>query len=80
MALRRILGVERGAGLRRQQPLGMRGAVMGGHVAVLGLDQHLAVPVDEDGAERMVAMRHGAARDLEGPAQEVLVELRRAER
>ena len=34
--------VDRGAGLRRQQPLGMRGAVMEGHVAVLGFEQHLA--------------------------------------
>jgi hypothetical protein len=34
----------------------MRGAVMGGHIAVLGLKQHLAALVDEDGAERMIAM------------------------
>ena len=34
---------ERGAGLGRQQAFGMGGAVMVRHVAVLGLDQHVAV-------------------------------------
>ena len=45
----------------------MRGAVTGGHIAVLGLDQYLTAPVDENGAERMIAVGHGAARDLERP-------------
>ena len=52
----------------------MRGAVMRRHVAVLGLDQHVAVPVDQDGAERMIAVGHGTAGDVERPAQEMLVE------
>ena len=79
MALRSIVGIDRGAGLRRQQALGMRGAVMGGHIAVLGLDQHLAVCVDENGAEGMIAVGHGAARDLERLPQEMRVAFRRAE-
>src|SRR6059058_1475651 len=48
--------VKRRAGLRRQQTFSMRGAVMGRHIAVFGLDQHLAILVDEDGAERMIAV------------------------
>ena len=54
----------------------MRGAVMGGHVAVLGLDQHLAIGIDQNGAEGMVAVGHGAARDLERPPQEMRVAFR----
>ncbi len=53
----------------------MRGGIMGWHVAVLGLDQHLAILVDENGAERMIAVGHGAAGDVEGTAQKMLVEL-----
>ena len=58
----------------------MRGAVMGGHVAVLGLEQHLAILIDQNGAERMIAMCHGTAGDLERAPQEMRVEFRRVER
>ena len=54
----------------------MRGPVMGGHVAVLGLDQHVMVLIDENGAEWMIAMGHGAAGDFERPAQKKFVEFR----
>src|SRR4051812_14759170 len=40
--LRQHLAAERAAGLRRSEALGMRRAVVIRHVAVLGLDQHLA--------------------------------------
>src|ERR1700753_27380 len=43
------------------------------HVAVLGLDQHVAMRIDQDGAERMIAVGHCAAGDLEGPAQKMRV-------
>ena len=69
------VGIDRGAGLRRQQPLGMRRAVMGGHIAVLGLDQYLMARINENGAEGMVAVGHGTARDLERPPQEMRVAL-----
>ena len=51
----------------------MRGAVTRGHVAVLGFDQHVAVLIDENGAEGMVAVADGAAGDLERSAQEKFV-------
>src|ERR1700733_11292173 len=53
----------------------MRGAVMGRHVAVFGLDQDLAVSTDQNGAEGMVAVRHRTAGDIKGMPQEVLVQL-----
>jgi hypothetical protein len=53
----------------------MRGAVVIGHKAVLGLDQQVTLVVEMDGAEGVVAMAHGAARDLEGSAQKSLVKL-----
>jgi len=65
---------ERGAGLRRQQAFGMRGAVMIRHVAILGLDQHVAIGIDQNGAERMVAVGRGAAGDLERPPQKMFVD------
>ena len=46
---------------------------MAGHVAILGLDQYRAVAVDQDSAEGMVAMRQGAARDLEGSPEEMFI-------
>src|SRR5438309_7106454 len=46
------------------------------HVAVLGLDQHGAIRIHENGAEGMVAMGQRSAGDFERPAQEILVELR----
>src|SRR6266849_9596921 len=52
----------------------MRGAIMGWHVAILGLDQHLAILVDENGAERMIAVGQSAAGDVERTAQKMLVE------
>ena len=52
----------------------MRGAVMVGHVAVLGLDQNVVVLIDKDGAERMIAVAGGAAGDIERPAQKMFVE------
>jgi hypothetical protein len=58
----------------------MRGAVMGRHVAVLDLDQHGAAPVDEQGAERVIAMGHAAAGDVERSPQEVHVAFQRAQR
>ena len=57
----------------------MRGAVMEGHVAVLGFEQHLPVLGDQDSAEGMIAVRRGAAGHLKGSPQEMRVELRRAE-
>ena len=51
----------------------MRGAVLRGHVAVRGLDQHLAIGADQDGPERMIAVRRRAARDIEGAAEKMLV-------
>ena len=57
----------------------MRGTVMGGHIAVLSLDQYLTARVNENGAERMIAVGHGAAGDLERSPQEMRVALRRAE-
>src|ERR1700730_9275673 len=59
------LRAERRAGLRRQQALGVRGAVTRRHVTVLGFDQDVAVVIDQDGAERMVAMADGAPGDVE---------------
>ena len=58
----------------------MRGAVMGGHVAVLDLDQHRAALVDEQGAEGMIAMGHGAAGDVERSPQEMRVAFQWAQR
>jgi hypothetical protein len=51
---------------------------VGGHVsireeAVLLLEEHLAAGSDEDRAERVVPVRDGAPRHLEGPAQEARV-------
>jgi hypothetical protein len=42
-------------------------------VAVLGFDQHLAVRIDDDAAEGMVAMGEGTAGDRKGQTQKVLV-------
>src|ERR1700738_3191418 len=39
------------AGLRREQAFGVGRAVASGRVAVLGFDQNVAVPIDENGAE-----------------------------
>jgi hypothetical protein len=50
------------------QAFGVGRAVAGGHVAVLGLDQHVAIPIDEDSAERVIAVGQSAAGDLERPA------------
>ena len=75
MAFASTSRLERTAGLRGREALGMRSAVVVGHVAVLGLDQHLAIGIDDDAAERMVAMGERAARDREGQAEEVLVAL-----
>jgi len=47
----------------------MRGAVMRGHVAVLDLDQHGAIGIDQQRAKGMVAVGDGAAGDVERPAQ-----------
>jgi hypothetical protein len=69
---------QRRASLGREQALGMCGAVMRRHVAVLGLDQHVAVLIDENRAEGMIAMGDGAARDIERAAQKMFVELGRA--
>jgi hypothetical protein len=52
----------------------MRGAVMIRHIAVLGLDQHVAIRIDQNGTERMVAVGQGAAGDLERPAQKMFVD------
>ena len=41
-----------------------------GRIAVALLHQHPSVGTDQDGAERMVAVGAGAARDIEGAAQE----------
>jgi hypothetical protein len=65
---------KRRAGLGCQQALGVRGAVTGGHIAVLGLDQHVAVPIDENGGEWVVAVADGAAGDVERSPQEKFVE------
>jgi hypothetical protein len=43
----------------------MSGAVMRRHVAVFGLDQHVAMLIDKNGAEGMVAVGQGAASDIE---------------
>src|ERR1700687_1828412 len=55
----------------------MSGAIMGRHVAVFDLDQHVAISVDQNGAEGMIAVGQGAARDFERPAQKMLVEFGR---
>ena len=73
------IGVDRRAGLRGQQPFGVRGAVIEGHVTVLGFEQHLPVQGDQDGAERMIAVSRRTAGHLKGEAQEMRVELRLAE-
>src|ERR1700756_2898021 len=51
----------------------MRGAVARGHVTVFRLDQNAAAFIDKDGAERMIAMRHRAARHLETAPQKFFV-------
>ena len=77
-------GIERGAGPedvgavaraggRREQPLGVGGAVMRRHVAVLGFDQDAALAIDQDGAERVVAVAGRAARRLERAAQRKII-------
>lgn len=53
----------------------MRGAVVIRHVTVLCLDQHFAFSIDDDAAERMVAVGEGTAGDRKGKAEEVLVAL-----
>src|ERR1700682_1484213 len=55
----------------------MSGAIMRRHVAVLGLDEHVAILVNENGAEGMIAVGQGAAGDIERSAQKMLVELGR---
>src|SRR6266404_3693383 len=55
----------------------MRGAVMVRHVAVLGLDQHVAILVDENGGEGMIAVGQGTASDVERTPQEMLIKFRR---
>ncbi len=44
------------------------------HVAVLGLDQHVAVLIDQDGAKGVVAMGERTAGNLERPAQKMFIE------
>src|SRR3981081_288059 len=56
----------------------MSGRVMRGHIAVLDLDQNLAVRINQDGAEGMVAAGQGAASDLERAAQKMFVPFRSA--
>ena len=47
---------QRRAGLCRHQALGVRGAVARRHVAVLRLDQHGAVFIDQNSAKGMIAV------------------------
>src|SRR4051794_33114538 len=68
--LRQHLAAERAAGLRRGETLGMRGAVVIGHVAVLGFDQDLAFGIDDDATEGMVAVGEGTAGDRKGKGAE----------
>src|SRR6185437_14353567 len=44
------------------------------HVTVFGLDQDVAAGIDQDRAERMVAVRHRAPRDIERATQEFFIE------
>ncbi|MGY3468950.1 hypothetical protein ACVW0I_005821 [Bradyrhizobium sp. LM6.11] len=75
MAFASTFAAERTAGLRRRETLGMRGAIVIRHVAVLGLDQHPAVGIDDDATEGMVAMGEGTAGDRKRKAEEVFVAL-----
>jgi hypothetical protein len=43
------------------------------HVAVLGLHQNAPILIDENGAERMIAVVCGAARYLERLTQKMLI-------
>src|SRR5580704_12165868 len=54
----------------------MGGPVMRRHVTVLDFDQNIAVRIDKDRAERMVAVGDGAAGDIERAAQKMFVEFR----
>src|SRR4051812_38333085 len=58
----------------------MRGPVMRRHVAVFGFDEHVAIVIDENRAEGMIAMAERAAGDFERPAQKMLVEFGRTHR
>src|SRR4051794_24602215 len=73
--LRQHLAAERAAGLRRGEALGMRGAVVMRHVAILGLDQPFPFGIDDDAAEGWVAggERAGGAQKKRG--EKVLVAL-----
>src|SRR4051794_1356907 len=51
----------------------MRRGIVRRHVAVFRLDQHAAIGIDEDGRERMISVRHGAAGDSKAVAQEMRV-------
>jgi hypothetical protein len=53
----------------------MRRGIAPRHVAVFGFDQHVTLGVDENGRERMIAVRHRAAGDREAAAQELCVAL-----
>ncbi len=57
----------------------MRGSVMPWHVTVLRLEQHVAMPIDQNGAEGMIAAIDGAAGDVERSPQKMFVELRRVQ-
>ena len=61
-------------GPRGEQPFGVGGAVaaLAGKAVAL-LQQKVSLAVRQHGAERMVAALAGAARDVEGPAQQRLV-------
>src|SRR6202011_4767093 len=51
----------------------MGSPVMRRHVAVFGLDQNVTVLIDQDRAKRMIAMGHGAARNIERAAHKMFV-------
>jgi hypothetical protein len=51
----------------------MQGEGREGVVAVLGLDQYVAIGSNQDRAERMIAVALCAARHLEGAAQKCLM-------
>ena len=64
------------AGVGRQQPFGMRGAIARRHVGILAFKHDVAVPVDQHRTERMVAMPARPFCDLEGETQKMLIALR----
>ncbi len=59
--------------LGRQQPFGMGGHVAIGHVAVLAFDQHVAVCINQDRTEGMVAVGLRAPGHVERAPQEALM-------